>query len=207
MILPDSGAPDRGGLRHAPSAERNAGHILALLAEIMPAQGRLLEIASGTGQHAAAFSAALPGLVWQPTDVDAANMAVIAGWTAGSPALPPILLDAASPGWAAVHICEAVLLVNLLHLVPAPACEVVLAEIATALTPGGVALIYGPFLREGVATSEGDAAFDASLRAQNPAIGYKDHDWAAGLLGGHGLHVSIREMPANNLSLIARKPA
>lgn len=207
MILPDSGAPDRDGLRHAPSAERNAGHILALLREIMPAQGRLLEIASGTGQHAAAFSAALPGLIWQPSDVDAANLPVIAGWTAGTPALPPMLLDAASPGWAARHPSEAVLLVNLLHLIPTPAAETVLAGIVAALTPGGVALIYGPFLRDGLATSAGDAAFDASLRAQNPEVGYKDRDWAVGRLVGQGLAVTIREMPANNLSLIARKPA
>ena len=207
MILPDSGAPEKGGLRHAPSAERNADSLLALLQEIMPARGRLLEIASGTGQHAAAFSSALPGLIWQPTDVDEANLATIAGWTTGTPALPPIVLDAARPGWAAAHPSDAVLLVNLLHLIATPACEVVLAEIAAALTPGGVALIYGPFLRDGLATSDGDRAFDASLRAQNPEVGYKDRDWAMGLLARHGLSVTIREMPANNLSLIARKPA
>jgi SAM-dependent methyltransferase len=211
LRLPDSGAgvtPD--GRRHAPSAERNAGAILSVLRAVLPARGRMLEIAAGTGQHAAAFGTALPGWEWQATDADPANLNSIAAWAAqaGAPNLaPPVVLDAARSGWSGDWPArDAVLIVNLLHLIPAPAAETVLAEAAAALAPGGCLCLYGPFLRDGQATSPGDAAFDASLRAQDPAIGYKDADWARTRLAEAGLRVTCREMPANNLMWIAFKP-
>lgn len=209
LTLPDSGAevlPD--GRRMVASAARNAAPILAVLQAEGPATGRMLEIAAGSGLHTAAFSDALPGLIWQPTDVDADNFASILAWSATSSGtvLPPVLLDAGQPGWAADHAGQdAILLVNLLHLIPAPAAATVLAGIAEALAPGGVAFVYGPFLRDGAATSPGDAAFDASLRAQDPDIGYKDLHWVMGQLAGAGLRVELQEMPANNLMLIARR--
>lgn len=208
LRLPDSGAettPD--GRRHAPSAARNAGPILAVLQQVMPPRGLLLELASGTGQHAAAFSQALPGLVWQPSDINPDNMASIRAWSAGTAIRPPVLLDATRAGWSADWPCDALLLVNLLHLIPAAAVETLLAEAGLALRPGGVGVIYGPFLRDGKATSDGDAAFDASLRAQDPAIGYKDLHWVTGQLAAAGLSVDLRQMPANNLALILTKPA
>lgn len=211
LRLPDSGAgvtPD--GRRHAPSAERNAGAILSVLQDVLPARGRMLEIAAGTGQHAATFAAALPGWDWQATDADPANLSSIAAWAAhaGAPNLaPPVVLDAARPGWAAGWPDrDAVLIVNLLHLIPAPAADTVLAESAAALAPGGCLCVYGPFLRDGQATSPGDAAFDASLRAQDPAIGYKDAAWAEVRLAAGGLRVTCRTMPANNLMWIAFRP-
>ena len=97
------------------------------------------------------------------------------------------------------------LLVNLLHLIPTPAAETLLAEVAIALSPNGTFCLYGPFLRDGQATSPGDAAFDASLRAQDPMIGYKELAWVLGHLKGNGLKVRVVEMPANNLMLLARK--
>ncbi|MDZ4095158.1 MAG: DUF938 domain-containing protein, partial [Paracoccaceae bacterium] len=100
---------------------------------------------------------------------------------------------------------DAILMVNLLHLISDQAALVVLSEAAKALAPGGRLLIYGPFLRGGQATSEGDAAFDASLRAQDPGIGYKDLDWVAGHLAKAGLMLRVTAMPANNLMLIAFK--
>lgn len=209
LKLPDSGAevlPD--GRRMVASAARNAAPILAVLQAEGPATGRMLEIAAGSGLHTAAFSAALPGLIWQPTDVDAGNFASILAWsaTSGGAVLPPVLLDAGQPGWSADHAGQdAILLVNLLHLIPTPTAATVLAGIAEALAPHGVAFVYGPFLRDGQATSPGDAAFDASLRAQNPDIGYKDLDWVTGQLAGAGLRVAVQEMPANNLMLIARR--
>ncbi len=209
LKLPDSGAPTGAdGRRHAASAERNAGPILEVLRRELPAKGRLLEIASGTGQHAAAFAAALPGIDWQPTDVNPENMTSIRAWGQGVANLrSPVVLDAAKAGWAARwRPLEAVLLVNLLHLIPAGAVQTVLAEGAAALGPGGVFLIYGPFLRQGRATSDGDAAFDASLRAQDPSIGYKDVADVTAALRGHGLRVHAHEMPANNLMLVAVKP-
>ncbi len=209
LHLPDSGAevsPD--GRRHAPSSSRNAAAILQVLRDHAPAQGRLLEIASGTGQHAAQFAAALPGLDWQPTDIDPANMASIIAWSrqAAAPNLrSPVVMDATRPGWSSdFGGLDAVLLVNLLHLIPAPAVEILLSELAQALAPGGTAFIYGPFLRDGLPTSDGDAAFDASLRAQDPAIGYKDMAWVTLRLVAAGLRVRMQDMPANNLMLVAR---
>ena len=208
LKLPDSGAkvtPD--GRRHAPSAARNAGAILEVLRRELPSEGRLLEIASGTGQHAAEFAAALPGIDWQPSDLIPANLTSIRAWSASPNLRPPVMLDAARPGWAAAwRPLDAILLVNLLHLIPMPAVQTVLAEGCAALGPGGVFLIYGLFLREGRATSDGDAAFDASLRAQDPLIGYKDLAEVAAELQAHGMRVTRQDMPANNLMLVARKP-
>ena len=134
------------------------------------------------------------------------NLASITAWAGSANQRPPVVLDAAQKGWAARwHPLEAVLLVNLLHLISAPAVETVLSEGCAALGPGGVFLIYGPFLRDGRATSEGDAAFDASLRAQDPLIGYKDLAAVEGALRGLGMAVACQPMPANNLMLIARK--
>lgn len=210
LRLPDSGAettPD--GRRHAPSAARNADAILDVLRREAPATGRLLEIASGTGQHAALFAAPLPGLVWQPTDLSTANLTSISAWASHSAApnlRPPVVLDATRPdGSKDFGAVDAVLLVNLLHLLSAHAVQTLLAEAAQALAPKGVALFYGPFLRDGQATSDGDAAFDASLRVQDPTIGYKDLAWVTALLTGAGLRVAVHSMPANNVMLVARR--
>lgn len=206
LKLPDSGAdtlPD--GRRVVPSAARNAGPILEVL-QGLGLTGRLLEIASGSGLHAAHLAGPL-GMVWQPTDVDPANFASIAAWSASSNAaiLPPLLLDATKPGWAArLGTWDAILLVNLLHLIPEPAAATLLSEVAAALAPDGTACLYGPFLRGGQPTSEGDAAFDASLRSQDPAIGYKDLAWVTVQLAAVGLVCDITSMPANNLLLVAR---
>lgn len=207
LRLPDTGAetlPD--GRRMVPSTARNAGPILEAL-QGLGLKGRMLEIASGSGLHASQMAGAL-GLVWQPTDVEEANFASIAAWAGTSAAeiRPPVLLDATQAGWASrLGQWDAVLLVNLLHLIPAPAAETLLAELPKALAPVGTACLYGPFLRKGRATSEGDATFDASLRAQDPAIGYKDLDWVTGRLAAGGLAVQVLSMPANNLMLVAQR--
>jgi SAM-dependent methyltransferase len=191
-----------------PSAQRNAAAILQVLQAHAPATGRTLEIASGSGLHAALFAAALPGLIWQTTDLDRANFASIRAWAAASAGniLPPVPLDATQAGWSADWPAQdAVLLVNLLHLIPPTAAATLLDELAQVLAPGGTAFLYGPFLRDGAPTSDGDAAFDASLRAQNPAIGYKDLAWVTGILTSLGLQVQTQAMPANNLMLIVRR--
>lgn len=207
LTLPDTGAevlPD--GRRMVPSAARNAGPILEVL-KGLGLTGRLLEIASGSGLHAAQMAEPL-GLIWQPSEVDVANFASIEAWSATSDAqiLPPILLDATRPGWAAtLQPCDAILLVNLLHLIPERAAATLLAELTLALALSGTACLYGPFLRDGQPTSPGDAAFDASLRAQDPSIGYKDLAWVISLLAESGLATTVIDMPANNLMLIARQ--
>ncbi|MEA5163027.1 DUF938 domain-containing protein [Cereibacter johrii] len=208
LRLPDSGAhigPD--GRRHAPSADRNAEAILAVLRAEAP-EGRMLEIAAGTGQHAARFAAALPALLWQPTDVDPGNLPSIEAWrkASGAPNLrPPILLDATRPGWPAHHPCEALLIVNLLHLIAEPEAAAVLRHAASALTPGGTLFLYGPFLRDGRPGSPGDESFDTSLRAQDPEIGLKDSAWVEERLADAGLAARRIEMPAHNLMFVARR--
>jgi SAM-dependent methyltransferase len=212
LNLPDSASiaeGETGGKLFAPSAARNAEAITEALAAIAPATGPALEIASGTGQHVVGFARALPRLVWQPTEIDPVRRASIDLHVAEA-ALPnlraAIALDATAPGWGAVHSGQAlIVLVNLLHLISTGEARTLIAEAAQALGPGGRFALYGPFLRDGTATSEGDARFHASLVAQDPEIGYKDvadvTDWlrAAGLMPQ-----APRDMPANNLLLAAR---
>ncbi|MDQ2066931.1 DUF938 domain-containing protein [Xinfangfangia sp. CPCC 101601] len=202
LRLPDSGAEVAAdGRRMAPSAARNAGPILQVLRRVIRPGAKVLELASGSGQHAAQFAPALQA-DWQPSDVNAANFASITAWS-GDVARAPILLDACAPGWGAGPEWDAVLAVNLLHLIPQAGAEVLLAEAAKALRPQGRLVIYGPFLREGKATSVGDAAFDADIRRQDPLLGYKDLGWVMGQMGKAGLGAELVPMPANNLMLLA----
>jgi SAM-dependent methyltransferase len=213
LRLPDSGAgtlPD--GRRVAPSASRNAEAIRDVLLAMAPTTGGALELASGTGQHVALLAQALPGLDWQPSDRDPGNLASINAWAAWSGAAnlrPACVLDAGAPGWGAAHAhCALVQVVNLLHLVPEAVARALVAEAAQALAPGGLLAIYGPFLRDGRTTSDGDAAFDASLRAQDPAIGYKDAAAVQGWMAAAGLAPRAPvAMPANNLFLLADRLA
>lgn len=212
LILPDSAAPAEGAIRHAPSAARNLAPIAATLARHLPRSGRVLELASGTGQHVTEFAARFPALHWQPSDPDPAARASITARTALAPRdnlAPPLALDACQPGWAAtLGLFDAICLTNLLHLISQAETDTLLAEVAAALAPAGVFCLYGPFRRGGALITEGDRAFDASLRAQDPAIGYKDIDSIAATLARHGLTQTARtEMPAGNLMLITARPA
>ena len=203
LRLPDSGAEVAAdGRRVAPSAERNAAAILGVLRRVVRPGAKVLELASGSGQHAAEFAPAL-GADWQPSDVAPGNFASITAW-GGAGVRAPMVLDACAPGWGAGG-WDAILAVNLLHLVPSAGAEVLIAEAARALAPTGQLVIYGPFLRGGKATSAGDAAFDADIRAQNPALGYKDLGWVMGCMARAGLGVQVVPMPANNIALITFK--
>lgn len=215
LNLPDSAAPNAQGLRSAPSALRNMEPIAEVLASVLPKMGRVLELASGTGEHIASFAGRWPGLQWQPSDVTAEHFATIEGWAArrfpDSPAAnlrAPIVLDACAPGWSTdFGPREVITLTNLLHLISQDEAAVLLGEVAKALTPGGVFCLYGPFSRGGMLMSEGDRAFDASLRAQDPLIGYKAIEWVEDRLREAGLeHERLIPMPADNLMLITRRP-
>ncbi len=210
LSLPDSAAPTEGAIRHAPSAARNLEPIAAVLARHLPPRGRVLELASGTGQHITEFAARFPGLHWQPSDPDPAARASITARAAQAPRdnlAPPLALNACQPGWATtLDPFDAICLTNLLHLISQPETDILLAETAVALAPGGRFCLYGPFRRGGALVTEGDRAFDASLRAQDPAIGYKDIDSVAATLARHGLtEIARTEMPAGNLMLITAR--
>jgi SAM-dependent methyltransferase len=195
----------------APAAGRNAAALTAMLQRVAPTSGQALEIASGTGQHITQFATALPGLNWTPTEVAADRLASIRAY--GDEARlanlnPPAQLDACAAGWSCgVAPQQLIVTINLLHLISDAAAQTLLAEAAQALAPQGRLVIYGPFLRDGKTTSEGDARFHADLQSADPAIGYKDRDcvidWgvAAGLA-----HRETIDMPANNLALIWSSP-
>ncbi|TCP39897.1 DUF938 domain-containing protein [Rhodovulum marinum] len=214
LTLPDSASvatPGTDGRMHAPSAARNAEAICAVIAARGPATGRALEIASGTGEHAVRIAACQPQLAWQPSDIDPERRASIDAWASHSGLAnirPVIALDACTPGWATAHSgFDLIFASNILHLIGRAEAETLIREAAAALTPGGVLMIYGPFRRADGFASEGDAAFHASLTAQDPAIGYKSSDEVAEWMRTAGLAVEPpAEMPANNLTQIARKP-
>ncbi|UWQ22256.1 class I SAM-dependent methyltransferase [Jannaschia sp. W003] len=206
LDLPDGAARDGAGLLHAPSAERNLAPILAALLPALPCGGVALELASGTGQHAAAVAAARPALSIQPTEPDPERRRTIDRRCAGLPNVAEArALDACAPGWAEGLRVDALWVVNLLHLVSEGEMAVLLDEGARAVAPGGLFAIYGPFLRGGRATSAGDRTFDATLRAQDPEIGFKEVEVVEGVLSVLGFAVERREMPANNLLLLARR--
>jgi SAM-dependent methyltransferase len=204
---------DGGDKLCAPAAARNEAALRALLAPHAPARGRALELASGTGQHVVAFARAFPGLHWQPSDVDPARLRSIdarAAEAALDNIAPARLLDATQPGWSAAEEApDLIVLVNLLHLISDREAATLVTEAAQALTPGGRLVVYGPFMRSGVLTSEGDRTFHASLVGHDPAIGYKDDLAVQAMATAAGLSLLDRvEMPANNLAFVwARETA
>jgi SAM-dependent methyltransferase len=203
--------PSEGAKLYAPSAASNADAICSVLRAHAPTDGRALEIASGTGQHVVTFARALPGLMWQPTEIDPARRASIDAHAsaAGLGNLRPALaLDATAAGWHWKHKDQdMIVLINLLHLISTPVARTVVEEAVAALAPGGVFLLYGPFQRDGRLTSAGDQRFDSELRAADPEIGYKNDRDVEVWLQAAGALVERREMPTNNLCLIARIPS
>jgi SAM-dependent methyltransferase len=194
--------------RFAPATARNREPILAVLRRVLPASGTVLEIASGTGEHAAHFAPYFPALTWQPSDADADNLASIAAWAAASGAAnirPPILLDVTAPDWG-VEGVAAILAVNMIHIAPWAAAEALMAGAGRRLRPGAPLYLYGPYKRGGRHTAPSNAAFDADLRRRDPAWGVRDLDDVIRLAAKNGLDLAeIVEMPANNLSVIFRR--
>jgi SAM-dependent methyltransferase len=192
--------------QHAPAAARNRDPILAVLQSFAPAHGSVLEVASGSGEHAAHFAAALPGLVFQPSDPDAARRASIDAWCAGIANVRPALaLDAAGADWPTGPF-DLVLCCNMIHIAPWAAAEGLVAGAGRVLAPGGTLLLYGPFRRAGVPTAPSNEAFDADLRARNPAWGLRDLEAVDALARPAGFTApEVTEMPANNLCVAWRR--
>ncbi|WP_448192291.1 DUF938 domain-containing protein [Azospirillum sp. sgz301742] len=166
----------------------------------------VLEVASGTGQHAAFFAAALPGLVWQPSDRDPTHRASIAAWTESQPNVrPPLDLDTMRRPWP-VERAEAVVCINMIHIAPWEAGLGLLDGAAAVLPPGGPLVLYGPYRRGGAHTAPSNAAFDADLRAHNPAWGVRDLEAVETAASAAGLMLEeVVEMPANNLTVLFRR--
>lgn len=194
--------------RHAPAASRNRDPILTVLREVLPPAGLVLEVASGTGEHAVHFARSLPHLEWQPTDPDPAALASIAAWREAE-ALPnlrsPLMLDAAEPRWP-LDRADAVVCINMIHISPWKATLGLMAGAGRILSSGAPLVLYGPFRRERHPLEPSNADFDLSLKARDPR-------WGLRLLGDVGAAAEAQgltferfvPMPANNLSVIYRK--
>lgn len=193
----------------APAATRNSDVLCDLLMQWAPSAGRALEIASGTGQHISAFARCMPALSWQPSEIEPDRRGSINAYAADLPNVADAAtLDAISEGWSRdFSDQDLIVLINLVHLISWPETRTLVAETAAALAPKGRFILYGPFKRSGLLTSDGDRKFHAALVQQDAEIGYKNDDDIAALLAAQNLTViQIVPMPANNLAFVAEKP-
>jgi SAM-dependent methyltransferase len=189
----------------APAVARNRDPILTVLRRILPSRGTVLEIASGTGEHAIYFAQHLSHLKWQPTDLDPAALASIAAHRAATTLpnlLAPLRLDVTAAAWP-IEQADAVVSINMIHISPWSAAQGLMSGAARLLAAGNVLYLYGPFKENGIHTAPSNAAFDASLQARDPKWGVRDIDDVRDLANKHGFDFVERvAMPANNLSLV-----
>jgi hypothetical protein len=192
--------------RHSPAAQRNAAPILTELQRLLPEHGLMLEIASGTGQHAAHFSAGLPGWQWQPSDMDANALPSIDAWCEGRDRVRSAMhLDVTSEPWphALPARVDAVFCANMIHIAPWACTAALMRGAAERLAPQGLLITYGPYLEAGRPTASGNLAFDADLRARNADWGVRELGAVVAQAESAGLTLRERvEMPANNLLLV-----
>lgn len=197
------------GLPCSPAAERNKGPILEVLRRVLPERGAALEIAAGTGEHAAWFAAALAGWTWQPTEADPQLLPVLAARVAQSGLpnlLPPLPLDVHAPAWLAGRF-DAIYCANMLHIAPWSACAALMRGAARSLAPSGVLVTYGPYFEEDVPTAASNLAFDESLRARDAEWGIRRLEDVAAQAAAAGLALRERHaLPANNLLLVFGRP-
>ena len=203
-----SALPD--GALASPASDRNAEPILKLLRAHLPKNGRVLEIAAGSGQHAVAFSSALPGLSWTPSDPSPEARASIAAWTAEADLnnlQPPLALNCMDEATWPDATFDALVCINMIHISPWAATEGLMTLAERVLRrPGGLLYLYGPYREAEVPLASSNEAFDASLKARDPAWGLRDRDQVVALARSHGLTLTLRtEMPANNISLLFRR--
>jgi SAM-dependent methyltransferase len=194
--------------RSAPHVARNAGPIAGILADVLPERGLVLEIASGTGEHALHFARAFPRLLWQPSDPAPAALRSIEAWRADAGLfnlLPAVSLDARAAEWP-IAAADAVLAINMVHISPWSATAGLMRGAGRLLAPGAPLYLYGAYRRAGIETAPSNAAFDANLKARDPEWGLRDLDDVAAEAARHGFALErVVEMPANNLSVIFRK--
>lgn len=194
--------------RHAPAASRNRQPILDELRPRLPTDGLVLEVASGSGEHVMHFAAALPNLVFQPSDPDSSARASIDAWadaTGLANVRPAVALDTQHAAWP-VEQADAVLCNNMIHIAPWQAAIGLIAGANRVLSAEGLVYLYGPYRRDGRHTAPSNDVFDRDLRRRNPAWGVRDLEAVTALAGEHGFGApEVIDMPANNLSLIFRR--
>lgn len=194
--------------QHAPATQRNREPILEVLRKVLPRSGRVLEIASGTGEHALFFATELPEIEWQPTDVDPVALASVAAYRdeAGPPnLLPPRTLDVTAADWM-VDAISAIVCINMIHISPWSACQGLFEGAARTLAPGAPLVLYGPFRFDGVFTAPSNEAFDRALRDRNPTWGVRDLTLVKKTAERVGFERSdLVPMPANNHSVVFRR--
>lgn len=192
-----------------PATQRNRDPILAVLRAQLRGDERVLEIGSGSGQHAAHFVAHMPDLRWQPSDVDLALHPSIRAWTSEQANVaPPIVLDASQPfeRWP-VREFDAIFSANVIHISPWEVCLGLLAGAGLGLPTSGALLLYGPFMVAGRHTAPSNESFDQSLRTRDPRWGVRDIDVIVREAEARGLELAeIVPMPANNLTVVLRRP-
>ena len=203
--FPPYNVPDLGHdvRREAPAAARNVEPIGNVLAEWLPGSGTVLEIASGTGEHALAFARRFPALEWQPSDPDPDALVSIAAWGEDAPGNwhAPLRLDAAAHEWP-VAAANAVLNINMVHISPWAVALGLLDGAARLLAPGAPLILYGPWIEPGVETAPSNLSFDESLRARDTGWGLRRTDTFTAAAEARGLFLDLRAgMPANNLML------
>ena len=202
-------APPSGALS-SPAVARNTAAILGVLRAHLPARARVLEVASGSGQHAVAFARALPDTTWTPSDPSAEARTSIAAWAATTPLSnlnPPLDLDAGDPdAWPALDV-QVIVCINMIHVSPWSATEGLMTGAGRILPdPGGLLVLYGPFREVDVPLAPSNAAFDATLKDRDPALGLREVAHVVAVARSRGLHLTRRvEMPANNLMLLFRR--
>ena len=194
--------------RYAPSVARNKDAIAGVLARYLPSSGLVLEIASGSGEHAVHFASTFPALVFQPTDPSEEARASIAAWRQEA-TLPnmraPLALDVTAAPWP-INYADAVTCINMIHIAPWEATLGLVAGAARIIPPGGLLFLYGPYKRAGQHTAPSNADFDASLRERDARWGVRDLETVAAEATAMGFAAPMIEaMPANNLSLIFRR--
>jgi Protein of unknown function (DUF938) len=194
--------------RYAPATDRNREPILAILRQVLPTTGTILEISSGTGEHAVFMAPQLAPRYWLPSDPNPDARSSIAAWQQSTPCdnmYPPIDLDASSDEWLieSKEPITAIVNINMIHIAPKAAYLGLFAGAKRILPVGGILYLYGPFKQDGVHTAPSNAAFDESLQSQNPAWGIRDLEEITAVAHSHKLELQrVYPMPANNLSVV-----